>query len=201
MPVLLAALLLGLTVCGCRVRTQQGVNGDNKQVQVDTPFGGVHVDTGQTTAADLGLPVYPGAQLVADSDNDKSANVDMGFGQWELRVKAVNYSSPDSQDKVVAFYKKALGRYGSVITCQHDAAVGIPTATAQGLTCADDGMGKVHAHVDTGDASEHGGYELKAGSAHHQHIVAFKKPSPGQTRFTLVDLDLPNVSGGSSSSD
>ncbi len=201
LPALSAALLLAITVCGCRVRTQEGANGESKQVQVDTPFGGVHVDTGQTTAADLGLPVYPGAQLVADKDNDKSANVDMGFGQWELRVKAVNYSSSDSQDKIVAFYRKALGRYGSVIACQNDAPVGTPTTTAKGLTCADDGMGKVHAHADMGDEPGHGGYELKAGSAHHQYIVGFKKPSRGQTRFTLVNLDLPNIQGDSSSSD
>ena len=88
------------------------------RVQVDTPFGGIHVNTNQTTAADLGLPVYPGAQLVTDKDNDKSADIHMGFGEWELRVKVVNYTTPDSQDKVVAFYKKALGRFGDVITAR-----------------------------------------------------------------------------------
>ena len=63
----------------------------------------------------------------------------MGFGEWELRVKVVNYSTADSQDKVVAFYKKALGRYGDVITCQDNAPVGTPTTTSEGLTCADNG--------------------------------------------------------------
>ncbi len=196
-----AAVFLAISISGCRVHTEKGVNGQDQQVQVDTPFGGVHVNTGQTTAADLGLPIYPGAQLVADKDNDKSADVHMGFGQWELRVKAVNYTSADTQDKVVAFYKKALGRYGNVIACQENAPVGTPTSTSQGLTCANSGKEgahiKVNGSTDFGDSD--GGYQLKAGSPHHQHIVAFKSSAPGQTRFVLVSLDLPGGTGGSSS--
>ena len=115
-------------------------NGEDKKVQVDTPFGGVHVNTNQTSAADLGLPVYPGAKLAAaDDDKHKSADVHLGFGEWELRVRAVSYETPDPQDKVTAFYKKALGRYGDVIMCQGKTAVGSPSTTSEGLTCADDG--------------------------------------------------------------
>ncbi len=121
-----------------KIHVDKGSNGEDKNVQVDTPFGGIHVNTDQTTAADLGLPVYPGAEIVKDKENDKSADIHMGFGEWELRVKVVNYSTPDSQDKVVAFYKKALGRYGDVIACQDNAPVGKPTQTSEGLTCAED---------------------------------------------------------------
>src|SRR5690348_411598 len=98
---ILAVLLV--TTSGCRVHVDKSANGHDKNVQVDTPFGGLHVNTDQTTATDLGLPAYPGAQLVRDKENDKSADVHMGFGNWELRVKAVNYSTPDGQDKVEDF--------------------------------------------------------------------------------------------------
>ena len=125
-------------IAGCRVHVDKGANGEDKNVQVDTPFGGVHVNTDQTTAADLGLPVYPGAQTVSDDDKHKSADVHLGFGEWELRVRAVSYSTSGHQDKVLAFYKKALGRYGDVITCQGNSPVGTPVATSEGLTCADD---------------------------------------------------------------
>ncbi len=101
---LFACLALAAGVAGCRVHVEKSANGEDKNVQVDTPFGGIHVNTDQTTAADLGLPVYPGAEIVKDKENDKSADIHMGFGEWELRVKVVNYSSPDSQDKVTAFY-------------------------------------------------------------------------------------------------
>ncbi len=131
--------LLAAGIAGCRVHVDKGPNGEDKKVQVDTPFGGIHVNTDETTAADLGLPAYPGAEIVKDKDNDKSADIHMGFGEWELRVKVVNYSTADSQDKVVAFYKKALTRFGDVIACQNNAAVGTPTTTSEGLTCSDNG--------------------------------------------------------------
>jgi hypothetical protein len=191
---LFACFVLAAGVAGCRIHVDKSANGEEKNVQVDTPFGGIHVNTDQTTAADLGLPAYPGAEIVKDKENDKSADIHMGFGEWELRVKVVNYTAPDGQDKVVAFYKKALGRYGDVISCQSNAPVGTPTATSEGLNCADDG----NAHVQVNDhgenygyQSDHNGFELKAGSKRHQHIVAFESSAPGQTRFALIALDLP----------
>ena len=115
---LVAGLALAAGIAGCRVHVDKDASGQEKTVQVDTPFGGVHVNTDQTSAADLGLPVYPGAQAVADDDKHKSADVHLGFGEWELRVRAVSYATSDSKDQVVSFYKKALGRYGDVIVCQ-----------------------------------------------------------------------------------
>src|SRR5471032_1903857 len=117
-----AALALGMA--GCRVHVDKDANGKEKTVQVDTPFGGVHVNTDQTTASDLGLPVYPGASQVTDDEKHKSADVHLGFGEWQLRVKVVSYSTPDSKEKVAAFYKKALARYGDVITCDGSNPVG-----------------------------------------------------------------------------
>ena len=184
------AFIAGMTGC-FRVHVDKDANGEDKNVQVDTPFGGVHVNTNQISASDLGLPVYPGAKQVADDDKHKSADVHLGFGEWELRVRAVSYGSNDTQDQVAAFYKKALGRYGDVITCQGKAVVGTPAATSEGLTCADDGNGNgVHIdHKDYGTSED--SLELKAGSKRHQHIVGFENSKNGETRFALVALDLP----------
>src|SRR3984885_15429393 len=152
---LLACLTLAAGIAGCRVQVDKGANGEQKKVQVDTPFGGIHVNTDQTSAADLGLPTYPGANIVNDKDNEKSADIHMGFGEWELRVLVVNYSTPDSQDQVTAFYKKALGRYGDVLTCRDHEAVGTPTTTAEGLTCKDTGG----ADVQVNDHGSSHGYK------------------------------------------
>lgn len=189
---LLACLGLAVGATGCfRLHVDKDADGNEKNVQVDTPFGGVHVNTDQTTATDLGLPVYPGAQTIKGDDKHKSADIHVGFGEWELRVRAVSYGTPDGQDKVTAFYKKALARYGDVITCQGHSVVGTPAATSEGLTCADDGNGgniKIDHHdYGTNDDS----LELKAGSKRHQHVVGFDDPKDGQTRFALVALDLP----------
>jgi hypothetical protein len=189
-----ASLLVGLAlmagIAGCRVHVNKGADGEDKNVKIDTPFGGVHVNTDQTTAADLGLPTYPGAQTVKSDDDHKSADVHLGFGEWELRVRAVSYATADKQEQVVDFYTKALGRYGNVITCKGNAPVGTPTTTSEGLTCAEDKDS--HVHINNGDyGSSKNGLELKAGSKRHQHIVGFEEPKGGQTRFELLALDLP----------
>ena len=194
-----------LVVCssGCRVRTEKGADGQDKSVQIDTPFGGVHVNTNDTTASDLGLPTYPGAQIAHDDDKHQSADVHMGFGEWQLRVRAVPYTSGDPQDKIAAFYKKAMSRFGDVLTCQGNAPVGTPTATAEGLDCTDSGK-KTHININGKgnglDLSNE--LQLKAGSKRHQHIVGFDDQHDGKTRFILVAIDLPaGVDGKSDKSD
>ncbi len=107
----------------------------------------------------------------------------------------MSYGTADSEDKVTAFYKKALGRYGDVITCQGHSAVGTPAVTSQGLTCSDDGN-SANVKIDHKDyGTDENSLELKAGSKRHQHIVGFESPKDGQTRFALVALDLPAGSG------
>lgn len=192
--VLIAGLAFIAGMTGCfRVHVDKGANGEDKDVRVDTPFGGVHVNTNQTSAADLGLPAYPGAHLVADNDHDKnkSADIHLGFGEWELHVQAVSYGTHDTQEQVAAFYKKALGRYGDVIICEGHSPVGTPTSTSEGLTCSDDGS-SANVKIDRGDyGTNSNSLELKAGSKRHQHIVGFETPKDGETRFSLVALTLP----------
>jgi hypothetical protein len=188
---LLAALLaLAAGVAGCRVHVDKGANGEDKTVQVDTPFGGVHVNTDQVSAADLGLPVYPGAEQVKGDEKHKSADVHLGFGEWQLRVRAVNYETSDTKEQVAAFYKKALGRYGDVLTCENKSPVGSPSVTGEGLTCTDDGKNS-NVKFDNNDFGGNDGLQLKAGSKRHQHIVGFDHTGDGKTMFALVSLDLP----------
>jgi len=170
---------------GCSVSVDKDKNGDDKNVKVDTPLGGVHVTSDQTSAADVGLPVYPGAKLSAQKDGDKSADIHFGFGDWQFRVKVVKYTSSDSSDKVLAFYKKALGRYGDVIQCDGRTAVGQPSSTREGLTCDDsDDRNKAKVNLDMHES-------LKAGSKRRQHIVGIEHEDGPGTTFSLVELDLP----------
>jgi hypothetical protein len=186
-------LALPLGLAGCfSVKVDKDANGKEKTVQVETPFGGVHVNTDQLSASDLGLPAYPGAHTVTGNDNHKSADVHLGFGEWQLRVKAVSYASPDSREKIAAFYKKALERYGDVITCNGNSPVGTPTATREGLTCEDNGK---NSKVQLDDHDFRQDFQLKAGSKRHQHIVGFENSKGGETQFALVALDLPADSG------
>jgi hypothetical protein len=190
-------LMAGLTAC--RVRVNKDANGEQKNVQVDTPFGGVHVNANQTTAANLGLPVYPGAVASSfDEKDNKSADVRVGFGEWQLHVQTASYESADAQDKVAGFYRQALSKYGDVIACQSNQPVGTPKMTRDGLTCDDDSH-RSKVQINSGDSNfDNGNYQLKAGSKRHQHIVGFGASKAGRTRFSLVSLDLPADTGKSS---
>jgi hypothetical protein len=180
----LLAMLLGVAT-GCKVRVDKSGEGDN--VKIATPFGGIAVNKDQTSAAELGLPAYPGAVMDAGGDGNKSAKVDMGFGAWRLRVKMAHYSTPDDRDQVAGFYRKALSQYGNVIECAGDRAVGTTVATGEGLTCDHSD----HDPVPRGNSNSED-LELKAGSPRHQHLVVFKSGHHAATEFSLIALDLPH---------
>lgn len=177
------AMVATVLVSGCRVESSK--QGGNDNVRIATPFGGMQVKTNDAKVLQgMGLPAYPGATLVKKDNDHGAADVNMNFGSFHLRVKAASYQTPDSPDKVEAFYRKALGAYGDVIKCANDRPVGEPTQTAEGLTCDND---KKHVQIDD-DMSRK--LELKAGSKLHQHIVAIDPNGTG-TKLGLVALDLP----------
>jgi hypothetical protein len=176
---------------GCRIDSHK--EGDNDNVKIATPFGGLQVKTNDAVAEGIGLPTYPGATLVKKDKDNGAADVNLSFGNFHLRVKAASFRSTDSPDKVTAFYRNALKRYGDVIECSNNKAVGTTTRTAEGLTCDNDH--ETHITVDEEMSKK---MELKAGSKQHQHIVAIDPEGAG-TKFGLVALDLPgHMSGGDS---
>jgi hypothetical protein len=188
----LATLLAAISlITGCRVERNE--NGDGNNVKVATPFGGANVKTNDNSVLqDLGLPIYPGAQFQQDPDHHNgSADVDLHFGSFALRVKSAAFKSPDSPDKLIAFYRQALTRYGDVIECQHGQTVGSLTHTAQGLSCDED----KHSHSE-GDAEK---IKLMAGSKQHQH-VAIIGPDGTASKLQLVAMDLPGHSSDSNDS-
>ncbi|WP_213807072.1 hypothetical protein [Granulicella sp. dw_53] len=183
---LATAALLTLTITlGCRIESDK--RGENDNVKIATPFGGMSVKTNDSVVIDgIGLPPYPGAEIVKKKDKDNgAADVNLSFGNFQLRVKAASYRTPDAPSQVAAFYRKALGRYGDVIQCSNNKPVGTPTRTAEGLGCDND----KESHVSAGDEVS-GKMELKAGSKLHQHIVAIDPEGSG-TKLGLVALDLP----------
>ena len=111
-------LALALLLPACSVNVKKQKNGEDKQVDISTPVGGIHVSK-NANAGDVGIAVYPGARLKQkDSDgNDKSANVNIsGFG-FGLKVVALEYESDDSPAKLIAYYKDELKKYGKVLEC------------------------------------------------------------------------------------
>jgi hypothetical protein len=186
-----AVTVLVAMLSGCQVDAHD--KGDGKEVKIATPFGGLHVTTNdKEVLEEVGLPAYPGATTVKKKDNDDgAADVDMSFGGFQLRVKAVGFTTADTPDKVEAFYRGELKRYGDVIKCKDDKPVGTPTRTFEGLSCDSHEGG----HVQVDDHPGRNEIELKTGSKLHQRIVSIE-PEGGGTKFGLVVLDLPKGSSG-----
>ena len=194
---LTAATLMTLALTlGCRIESNKKGDGDN--VKIATPFGGMSVKTNdESVLQGIGLPPYPGAELVKKKDKDSgSADVNLSFGNFQLRVKAVSYRTPDAPTQVAAFYRKALGRYGDVIQCSNNKPVGLPARTAEGLGCDNDKENHISTNDDLSNKTE-----LKAGSKVHQHIISIDPDGSG-TKFGMVALDLPShVTLGNDKSD
>jgi hypothetical protein len=173
-------------LAGCRV--EKKTHGDGKEVNISTPFGGMHVRTNEADMlASIGLPGYPGAQAVNDDGNDnRSADVDMSFGSFKLRVKKAEYRTDDSPEKVEAFYRNGMKRFGDVIACRDNHTVGEPARTAEGLTCDS----RRNGHVSLDDHAGNNKLQLETGSKQHRHIVEIEPDGDG-TKIGLVALDLP----------
>jgi hypothetical protein len=170
------AALAALILPACSVNVKKEQNGEDKQVDIDTPVGGIHVSKG-ANVADVGLAVYPGARLKQnDSDgNDKSANVNISSFGFGLKVVALEYQSEDSPAKLVAYYKDELKRYGKVLECHTSHFEVNPHVKG-----SDHGS-----HELTCEGSSGSDIELKVGTKENQHIVAVKPEDHGSS-FSLV---------------
>jgi hypothetical protein len=195
---LTSATVLAFSLTACSVHSSKDNGGDN--VRISTPFGGMHVESNKTTAADIGLPAYPGSTPYKDpnsEDHSGSANVSMSFGSFHLKVEAVSYKTPDDADKVFAFYRPALAKYGDVLECDGNKPIGQPAVASSGLTCSDDeAHGKIHVKdTNNSEMGNHNGHQIRAGSPHAFRLVEVENSHPGFTKFGLVYLELPHGSG------
>ncbi len=172
---LLLVVIVALLFSSCSVNVKKENNGHDKQVDISTPVGGIHVSKG-VKPDDVGIAVYPGATLrEKDDGDDKSANVNIsGFG-YGLKVVALEYESSDSPDKVVAFYRDQLKRYGDVLMC-HTSSLHVNT----GVKRLDE-----NSHSLACDGESGRDVELKVGTQENQHIVAVEPMGSG-SRFSLV---------------
>jgi hypothetical protein len=173
---ILIFLVVAVALSACSVNVKKEQNGEEKQVDISTPIGGIHVGK-QVDPQDVGIAVYPGARLQVKDDkgNDKSANVNIsGFG-YGVKVVALEYQSDDAPAKIIAYYQDQLKHYGSVLQC-HTADFDLDTDvkdrkdSSDALTCG---------------VSSGANIELKVGTKENQHIVSVKPEGKGSS-FSLV---------------
>lgn len=173
----LVLALAGSLLSACSVNVKKEANGQDKQVDINTPVGGIHVSK-DADFRDVGLALYPGsrAKQKGSDDDDKSANVNIsGFG-YGIRVVALEYESDDSPSKLVAFYKDQLKKYGSVLECHSSKHLDLDMRIQK--------SGR-EPHELTCNGTNGNNIELKVGTKENQHIVAVEPEGKGSS-FSLV---------------
>lgn len=176
----LACSLAGITSARRQDQNKdKNKDGINVSIQTKDSDAGLVIKT-QATAKEVGLPLYPGSRPhKEDKDDSSGANLGLWGDTFGFRVVALKMESGDSQDKIAAFYQKALAKYGKVLDCTNN-----PPGTAEKnknsnqltLTCQD-------------DRPDSGGRLFKAGTKSKQHIVSIK-PSAHPIEFDLVYLEV-----------
>jgi len=175
----LFAVWVVMTIAACNINVKKGEDGQDKKVDIETPVGGIHVDT-NAEARDTGLPVYPGARIKDKNENgdEKSAKVNISSGLFGVKVVAVQYFSDDPPAKLISYYRDQLKKYGNILECHTSQVGGDVNVHRRGgpsneLKCDGD---------DDGQA-----IELKVGTQQNQHIVSIKPADNGKSsEFALV---------------
>jgi hypothetical protein len=165
------SIISALALLGCSVHANK--NGDNKDVDIRSPFGSISVHAGDADAKDTGLPVYPGARPTKGNDDSDNANVNISSSMFGVKVAVQKFETDDSTDKVLGFYQKPMEKYGKVIQCNG-------------------GSGGGYHHHDKDEpvtCDNNGGHdydkELKVGTENNQRIVAVKPRGKG-SEFALI---------------
>ncbi|HXB21437.1 MAG TPA: hypothetical protein VNV88_08650 [Candidatus Solibacter sp.] len=174
---LFTGLLCALVLSGCSVHTSEKKDSTGKSENVDirTPFGSLSVNESSTDAKDTGLQLYTGARPKSDSGNDKhSANVNISSSLIGVKVVAREYRSDDPPDKILAYYRKEMHKFGDVIQCDR--------GHSNFQFHKRDKDAPVSCDSSNGNSTEQ---TLKVGTENNQHLVAVK-PSGKGSEFALV---------------
>jgi hypothetical protein len=122
-------------------------------------------------AKDVGLPIYPGSRPHKEKSDDSHA---VNMGMWGrgsgFKLAVMKMESDDPPEKVAAFYKNALAKYGKVLDCsnaQPASSDADKDDSSDKLTCDDD-------HPD-----KPGELVFKTGRKQMQHIAAIQPNGKG----------------------
>ncbi len=171
-----AAVAMVALLAACSMKVDD--KGENKNVDIRTPLGALQVRT-NPTPAQIGLSVYPGAKQKVEGDDRNAANVNISSSMFGVKVLVIAYHTDDPPEKVIAYYKKDLQKYGNVLECKghghEDAELDLghhENEKPKPLTCGD----------DKGDGKS---VELKAGMSDNFHLVAVDPKDKGSD-FAIV---------------
>jgi len=156
----------------------QNTNSDDEDKNLDIQL---HVGK-DADARKVGLPLYAGARLKHDEENQNRANFALLTGAFGMKLVVVSYDSGDAPSKVIAYYREQLKRYGRVLECRTKESGGNDvhanvhpqgSEDSKQLKCDGDNAGNI--------------VELKVGTQDNQHVVSVEPSETGKgSTFALV---------------
>lgn len=173
-----------MSACAAASAFGQDSKQERKQSQdsfdVNSSVGDLHMGK-DADANKAGLPLYPGAKSRKEANNDP-LNFKIVTESFGFKIVVAKYESPDAADKVIAFYRDKLKKYGKVLECHStgdaddidpnfDEKDDSHSAKDKELKCEGENKGPVT--------------ELKVGTENNQHVVAVE-PTGASTRFSLI---------------
>jgi hypothetical protein len=171
------AVFAALLLLPARRAAAQNTNSGDQDKNLDIQL---HVGK-DADAQKVGLPLYPGARLKRDEEDQKRANFALLTGAFGVKLVIANYDSGDAPSKVIAYYRERLKRYGPVLECRTKESGGDVQANvhtqeskdSKQLQCDGDNDGNI--------------VELKAGTEDNQHVVSVEPSETGKgSTFALV---------------
>ena len=149
----------------------------DKNLDVRSPMGDLHVGK-DADAQKAGLPVYPGARPQQKEDSDP-VNFMLSTEKFGMKLIVAKYETDDPQEKVLAFYREKMKKYGNVLECHntgdHRDVRDNDHEGSKPLKCEGDDSGPVR--------------ELKVGTEENERIVAIEDTGDSKsTRFAIVYL-------------
>jgi len=175
LQVLWVFVALGTILSACSISTKKESNGEDKKVDIKTPFAEIHVGS-DTTAQDAGFDLYPGAHPKQEDNDKHRANIQIGGKDFGVRVIAATYLTEDPPQKVIDFYRKDLAKFGKVLECPKGLKENHDKDNSQ-LSCDESGK------------TEAGKMDLAVGVPEKQHVVSVK-PNGGGTEFSTVFVQV-----------
>ena len=178
--ILTAAVGIALAIPG--MAAPQKSDEQEKHLDIQSNAGDLHVGN-DADARKAGLPLYPGARLRHDEENDSAANLSLFTQAFGVKLVVAKYDSDDAPGKIIDYYRERLKKYGKVIEChtrEHggshadfnddDHAEDQP---AKAVKCEGDNSGPVT--------------ELKVGTEENQHVVSVEPSKSGSgTSFVVL---------------
>ena len=187
-----AAVALLLSLAGCSINANKDEKSGKKDVEIKTPFGDLNVKN-QADPKDTGLPVYPGAVVKQDEHGNEKEKASVSMNMFGMKLAVVAFTSDDSPDKVLAWYREQMKPMGTFIECSGSGDIGNVGAHYDTKDKDSDEQLQKPVSCDK-DSGDHGRKvtQLKMGTNGNQRIVAIGERKDGKpgTEFALVRVVL-----------